>query len=81
VHLGVDDKKSWSEPSELGAVSETRIRYRCRAMSKLWRRYIGPDKFDKIAQASIAVPWMALNPIPIKMPAQVREILDLATCT
>jgi len=40
---------------------------------------IGPDKFDKIAQASMAVPFLAVNPIPITEPAQVREILDLAT--
>ncbi len=39
---------------------------------------IGPEHFDKIAQASLAVPWLAVNPRPISEAAQVREILDLA---
>jgi len=39
---------------------------------------IGPDKFDKIAEASMAVPWIQVNPRPIPSPAQVREILELA---
>jgi maleylacetate reductase len=39
---------------------------------------IGPEHFDRIAQAAMATPWVPRNPRKIEGPAQVREILDLA---
>jgi len=39
---------------------------------------IGPDKFDQIAEASMAVPWIPHNPRAITNPAQIREILEMA---
>jgi maleylacetate reductase len=39
---------------------------------------IGPDHFDRIAEAAMATPWIPRNPRKIETPAQVREILALA---
>jgi maleylacetate reductase len=39
---------------------------------------IGPEHFDRIAQAAMATPWIPRNPRKIDSPAQVREILLLA---
>ncbi len=39
---------------------------------------IGPDQFDRIAEAAMQTPWVPRNPRPIAGPAQAREILELA---
>jgi maleylacetate reductase len=39
---------------------------------------VGPEHFDRIAQAAMATPWVPRNPRKIEAPAQVREILDMA---
>jgi maleylacetate reductase len=39
---------------------------------------IGPEHFDKMAKQAMGTPWVPRNPRPIKGPAEVREILDLA---
>jgi maleylacetate reductase len=39
---------------------------------------VGPEHFDRIAQAAMATPWVPRNPRRIERPAQVREILDMA---
>jgi maleylacetate reductase len=39
---------------------------------------IGPEHFDRIAEAAMATPWVPRNPRKIDNPAQVREILLLA---
>jgi maleylacetate reductase len=39
---------------------------------------IGPDAFDRIAEAAMNTPWIPRNPRPIDRPAQVREILEFA---
>jgi maleylacetate reductase len=39
---------------------------------------VGPEHFDRIAQAAMATPWVPRNPRRIEGPAQVREILDMA---
>jgi maleylacetate reductase len=36
---------------------------------------VGPEHFDRIAQAAMATPWVPRNPRRIESPAQVREIL------
>ncbi len=38
---------------------------------------IGPEHFDRIAQAAMATPWVPRNPRKIEGPAQVREILEM----
>ena len=38
---------------------------------------VGPEHFDRIAQAAMATPWVPRNPRKIEGPAQVREILDM----
>jgi maleylacetate reductase len=39
---------------------------------------VGPEHFDRIAEQSMATPWIPRNPRRIDGPAQVREILALA---
>jgi maleylacetate reductase len=39
---------------------------------------IGPEHFDRIAEAAMATPWVPRNPRKIDTPAQIREILLLA---
>jgi len=39
---------------------------------------VGPDKFETIAEASMAVPWIPHNPRPIQTSQELREILELA---
>jgi maleylacetate reductase len=39
---------------------------------------IGVDSFDQIAQGAMDTPWIPRNPRPIRGPAEVREILQLA---
>jgi maleylacetate reductase len=39
---------------------------------------IGPEHFDRIAEAAMATPWVPRNPRKIDGPAQVRDILLLA---
>ncbi|MCB4825085.1 iron-containing alcohol dehydrogenase [Roseicella aerolata] len=39
---------------------------------------IGPEQFDRIAEAAMATPWVPRNPRRIAGPAQVKEILALA---
>jgi maleylacetate reductase len=39
---------------------------------------VGPEHFDRIAQAAMATPWVPRNPRRIEGPAQVREILLMA---
>jgi maleylacetate reductase len=39
---------------------------------------IGPEQFERIAQAAMATPWIPRNPRSIDSPAQVHEILALA---
>jgi maleylacetate reductase len=39
---------------------------------------IGPEHFDRIAEAAMATPWIPRNPRRIETQAQVREILLLA---
>lgn len=39
---------------------------------------IGPEHFDRIAEAAMGTPWVPRNPRRIDGPAQVREILLLA---
>jgi len=39
---------------------------------------IGPDKYETIAAASMAVPWIPHNPRPISNPSQIMEILEMA---
>ncbi|NOJ44161.1 iron-containing alcohol dehydrogenase [Bradyrhizobium australiense] len=39
---------------------------------------VGPEHFDRIAQAAMKTPWVPRNPRKIEGPAQVREILDMA---
>jgi maleylacetate reductase len=38
---------------------------------------VGPEHFDRIAQAAMATPWVPRNPRKIEGPAQVREILEM----
>lgn len=40
---------------------------------------IGRDDFERIAAQAMATPWVPRNPRPIDGPAQVREILELAS--
>jgi maleylacetate reductase len=40
---------------------------------------IGRDNFQRIAIKAMATPWVPHNPRPIDNPAQVREILELAS--
>jgi len=40
---------------------------------------VGPEHFDRIALAAMATPWVPRNPRKIEGPAQVREILGLAS--
>ena len=40
---------------------------------------IGPDSFDRMAEQAMGTPWVPRNPRRIEGPAQVREILELAT--
>jgi len=39
---------------------------------------IGREHFPRIAEQAMATPWVPRNPRPIKEPAEVREILELA---
>ncbi len=39
---------------------------------------VGPEHFDRIAEQSMATPWVPRNPRPISSPADVREILEIA---
>jgi alcohol dehydrogenase class IV len=39
---------------------------------------IGREHFPKIAEQAMGTPWVPRNPRPIKGPADIREILDLA---
>jgi maleylacetate reductase len=39
---------------------------------------VGPEHFDRIAQAAMGTPWVPRNPRRIESPAQVREILLMA---
>lgn len=39
---------------------------------------IGREHFPRIAEGAMSTPWVPRNPRPIKGPAEVREILDLA---
>jgi len=39
---------------------------------------IGPEHFDRIAEAAMATPWVPRNPRRIDTPAQLRKILLLA---
>jgi maleylacetate reductase len=39
---------------------------------------VGPEHFDRIAQAAMATPWVPRNPRRIEDPSQVREILLMA---
>jgi maleylacetate reductase len=39
---------------------------------------IGREHFPRIAEQAMATPWVPRNPRPIKQPAEVREILELA---
>jgi maleylacetate reductase len=39
---------------------------------------IGPEHFDRMAEAAMTTPWVPRNPRPIAGPAEVREILELA---
>jgi maleylacetate reductase len=38
---------------------------------------VGPEHFDRIAQAAMSTPWVPRNPRKIEGPAQVREILEM----
>jgi alcohol dehydrogenase class IV len=38
---------------------------------------VGRDMFQKLAEISMADPFMETNPVPIKSPSQVMEILEL----
>ena len=38
---------------------------------------IGPEHFDRIAEAAMGTPWVPRNPRKIEGPAEVREILDM----
>jgi len=40
---------------------------------------VSRDMYQKIAEMSVQVPWLALNPKPVTDPSQVLEILELAT--
>jgi maleylacetate reductase len=40
---------------------------------------IGRDSFERIAVQAMATPWVPRNPRPIDGPAEVREILELAS--
>jgi maleylacetate reductase len=40
---------------------------------------IGPESFARIAEEAMGTPWVPRNPRRIDGPAQLREILDLAT--
>jgi maleylacetate reductase len=39
---------------------------------------IGPESFDRIAEQAMSTSWISFNPRRIDVPAQVREILQLA---
>ncbi len=39
---------------------------------------VGPEHFDRIAEQSMATPWVPHNPRPIPGPSEVREILEIA---
>src|SRR5438132_2321393 len=39
---------------------------------------IGPESFNMMAEQAMGTPWVPRNPRPIKGPAQIREILELA---
>ena len=39
---------------------------------------IGREHFGRIAEQAMTTPWVPRNPRPIKGPAEVREILELA---
>jgi maleylacetate reductase len=40
--------------------------------------HIGAEHFDKMAEQAMGTPWVPRNPRPIRGPAEVREILELA---
>jgi len=40
---------------------------------------IGPEHYTRISEQAMGTPWIPRNPRPIPTPAQVREILELAT--
>lgn len=40
---------------------------------------VGKEHFDRIAQQAMGTPWIPRNPRPIPTPAEVKEILELAT--
>jgi len=42
---------------------------------------VDPEKFEQIAEASMAVPWIPLNPRPISKTSEIMEILNLALKT
>jgi maleylacetate reductase len=39
---------------------------------------VAPEHFERIAEQSMATPWVPRNPRKIDGPAEVREILQLA---
>src|SRR5262249_40158192 len=39
---------------------------------------VGRERSPRIAEQAMATPWVPRNPRPIKAPAEVREILELA---
>ena len=39
---------------------------------------IGPEHFERIADQAMSTPWVPRNPRPIRGPAEVRDILNLA---
>jgi len=40
---------------------------------------IGPEHYTRISEQAMGTPWIPRNPRPIPAPAQVREILELAS--
>jgi hypothetical protein len=40
---------------------------------------VGADHFERIARQAMNTPWVPRNPRPIAGPAEVEEILALAT--
>jgi len=40
---------------------------------------IGPEHYTRISEQAMGTPWIPRNPRPIPTPAQVREILELAS--
>jgi maleylacetate reductase len=39
---------------------------------------LGPEHFERIAARTMSTPWVPRNPRPIRGPAEVRKILNLA---